>query len=540
MRRLFCFIIAFMLMLAVTASAQTALTGQTAQTASVTQLPPGDRITSAPKNLEEWIPAALPKDTYRIGPGDVLAVNVQGKANLNYLINPSVKPGENPNETMVTPGGQIFLPLVGEVQASGKTVVQLQDLLQTRFAEYFKNFTVSVSVSKVRTVNIWISGEVESPGPQVVPAVSTVSLAALQAGIKPTGSTRRITLIRGAEKRTVDLYKMAVTGSIEDDVPLEPGDGVNVPPATDYVSVTGEVTRPGQYEMIAMGSDGFCVSDLVELALGTLPSAALDKCYIERIGEDGKKFTINLDLDSEQAGKTPLVRGDNLVVQDISAFQPIIRLIGEFKGDDVYQRTPISLEGASARIENVQNKSGIYYLKQGQTVLDVIVATGGITPQADLRRAHIERVENGAVKSIPVDLDRLLIDGDKSADVALVNGDSLILPALADKVHVFGEVKSPASFVYSPNRRLIDYLGDAGGPTQLAKLTDVSVVRNKGDKPQIMRFNAKSAIRGSSDKDNPVLEPGDIVYVPAKFVSGWRDAVQLMFTALSLNSLLKK
>jgi protein involved in polysaccharide export with SLBB domain len=529
MRRLFCFIIAFMLMLSVAASAQVAQPHA-----------PGDRITSTVKNLADWIPAALPKDTYRIGPGDVLAVNVQGKANLNYLVNAPAKPDENPNEIIVTPGGQIFLPLVGEIQASGKTVVELQDLLQTRFAEYFKNFTVSVSVSKVRTVNIWISGEVESPGPQVVPAVSTVSLAALQAGIKPTGSTRRITLIRGGEKRTVDLYEMAVTGSIEDDIPLEPGDGVHVPPVTDYVSVTGEVTRPGQYETIAMGSDGFCVSDLVELALGTLPSGALDKCYIERIGGDGKKFTINLDLRNEKDTQAPLIRGDNLVIPSISAFQPMIRLIGEFKGDGVYQRTPVSPEGASARIENVQNKSGIYFLKQGQTVMDVITVTGGVTPQADLRRAHIDRVENGAAKSIPVDLDRLLINGDKSADVALVNGDSLILPALADKVHVFGEVKDPASYVYGPNRRLIDYLGDAGGPTQMAKLTDVSVVRGTANKPQIMRLNAKNAMRGTSSSGNPVLEPGDIVYVPSKIISGWRDVVQLIFTSLSLNSLLKK
>ena len=500
----------------------------------------GDRITSIPKNLEEWIPAALPRDTYRIGPGDVLSINVQGKANLNYLINPAVKPGENPNEIMVTPGGQIFLPLVGEIQASGKTAVDLQDLLQTRFAEYFKNFTVSVSVSKVRTVNIWISGEVESPGPQVVPAVSTVTFAALQAGIKATGSTRRITLIRGTEKRTVDLYKMAVTGSIEDDIPLEPGDVVHVPPTTDYVTVTGEVIRPGQYEMVAMGSDGFYVSDLIKLALGALPSAARDKCYIERIGDDGKKFTIKLDLTNEQDNRVPLTRGDKLVVQSISAFQPIIRLIGEFKGDGVYQRAPISVEGDASRTENVQNKSGIYYLKQGQTVLDVIAATGGVTPQADLTRASIERMENGSLRTIPVDLRRLIVNNDKSADVALVNGDSLILPALADKVHVFGEVRNPASYVYSPNRRLVDYLGDAGGPTEMAKLTDVSVVRGKDAKPQIMRFNAKNAMRGTSSTGNPVLEPGDIVYVPSKFISGWRDAIQLIFTSLSLNSLLKK
>lgn len=525
MYRTYCFIIALLTILPVTASAQE----------------PGDRVVGAPKNFDEWIPAALPRATYRIGSGDVLAINVQGKANLNYIVNVSLNPGEKPNEVAVTPSGQVFLPLVGEVKAAGKTVVELQDLLHTRLAEYFRDFVVSVSVSKVRTVSIWVSGEVENPGPQVVPAVSTVTFAALQSGIKPTGSTRRITLIRGTEKRTVDLYKMTITGSIEEDIPLEPGDGVHIPPTADYVNIRGEVTRPGRYEMVAMGSDGFYVSDLIRLALGTLPPAALDRAFIERIGDDGKKFAINLDLgEAGKEGKTSLMRGDTLVVQSISAFQPIIRLIGEFKGDGVYQRAPISTDPNFARIENVQNKSGIYYLKQGQTVLDVIAATGGVTPQADLRRARIERTENGSLRTIPVDLERLIVNGDKSADVALANGDSLVLPALADKVHVFGEVKDPASYVYSPNRRLIDYLGDAGGPTQLAKLTDVSVVRGTGDKPHIIRFNAQNAMCRSSDSNNPVLEPGDIVYVPSKLISGWRDALQLIFTSLSLNAILKR
>ena len=516
MCRLVSFIIAFMLMLSITASAQVAA--------------PGDRITSAPKNLEEWIPAALPKDTYRIGAGDVLAINVQGKANLNYPANSS--------EIVVTPGGQIFLPLVGEVTAAGKTVVELQHLLQTRLSEYFKNFVVSVSVSRVRTVNIWISGEVENPGSRILPAVSTVSLAALQAGIKPTGSTRRITLIRGNDRRPVDLYKIVVTGRVEGDIPLEPGDTVYVPVVADYVEVSGEIIRPGRYEMLASGST-FCVRDLVSLALGTSASAAMDKAFIERIGEGDKKKAINVNLRNDSDLATPLQPGDALVIPSISAFQPMIRLIGEFKGDGVYQRVPTT-DVASAPRENVQNKSGIYFLKQGQTVMDVITVTGGVTPQADLKRARIDRVENGAAKPIPVDLERLLINGDKSADVALVNGDTLVLPALADKVHVFGEVKDPASYVYAPNRRLIDYLGDAGGPTQLARLTQVSVVRGTGAKPQILRLNAQNAMRGSSITGNPVLEPGDIVYVPSKFISGWRDALQLLFTSLSLNSLLKR
>jgi len=60
------------------------------------------------------------------------------------------------------------------------------------------------------------------------------------------------------------------------------------------------------------------------------------------------------------------------------------------------------------------------------------------------------------------------------------------------------------------------------------------------ESPQILRFDTKRAIRGDSSKGNPELEPGDIVYVPQSFVSNWRDGIQLVFTALSLNSLLQR
>jgi protein involved in polysaccharide export with SLBB domain len=497
--------------------------------------PPGDRVTCEIGNLAEWIPAALSPDSYRIGPGDTLLINVQGKATLDYKVRADAGPGENPNEATVTPAGEIVLPLLGKVEAAGKTAAELEKAIKAGLADYIRDFQVYVSVAKVHTVNIWISGEVENPGPRILPAVSTASLAALQARIKPTGSTRRITVIRAGTRRTLDLYRMTITGRVDEDIPLEPGDSIHVPPVTDYVEVTGEVVRPGRYEAacVSDNSDRFCTKNLVELCLGATPAAALDKAFIERIGTDGKKTALNIDLRGSGADTT-LQAGDTLVLPSISAFQPIIRLIGEFKGDGVYQRAP----GTTAT--DIENRSGIYFLKQGQTAGDVIAATGGVTPQADLRKARIERNEKGASRVIPVDLERLLINSDKSADVALANGDTLILPAVANEIHVFGEVKSPGTYPYSPNRRLLDYLGGAGGPTTGAKLTDVRVVRGSAQKPEVTSLDAKASMRGKSLEGNPVLEPGDIVYVPARFISDWRDVTQLIFTSFTLSTLFKR
>lgn len=502
---------------------------------SIPESPPGDRVKCELGNLNEWIPAAFSGAEYRIGPGDTLSINVQGKATLSYKARPDAKAGESPDEVTVTPGGDIYLPLAGKIQAAGKTVSELEDTIRQRLSTYIKHFEVSVAVSNVRTINVWISGEVENAGPRILPAVCTASLAALQAQIKPTGSTRRIEVIRNGSKKIVDLYKIIVTGNPQNDICLEPGDTLHVPAVTDYLEVTGEVTRPGRYEMVSLDgkTDEFTVSDLISLALGTTPAAARDKAFIERIGEDGRKFAINVNLLSK-TDDIALKPGDVLVVPSISAFQPIVRLIGEFKGDGVYQRAP------GSTTTDIENKSGIYFLKQGQTVKNVITATGGVTPQADLKRARIERFENGVLKNIPVDLERLLLQNDDTADVVLQNGDSLVLPALADKIHVFGEVKKPGSYIYSPNRRLVDYLGDAGGTTDIAKLTEVSIVRGGFEKPIILKVNAKQAIMRGTIKSNPVLEPGDIIYVPSKFIGGWRDAMQMVFSSLSLITLFRR
>jgi hypothetical protein len=82
-------------------------------------------------------------------------------------------------------------------------------------------------------------------------------------------------------------------------------------------------------------------------------------------------------------------------------------------------------------------------------------------------------------------------------------------------------------------------LGDAGGPTERSKLSDVRIVKGTADAPKITRVDVNSAIIGKSASSNPTLEAGDIVFVPSKFIGGWREGVQLIFTSLSLGSLLR-
>ena len=501
---------------------------------SISTIGPGDRVTTSITQPAGLAVTSLSKDSYRLGPGDVLSINVQGRSAIGY-----------PSTTIsVAPTGGVYLHLIGNVEVIGKTVLEVETEISERLAKYLKHFTVNVELSRPRAMYIWAFGEVGNPGLRVLPAVATASLAALSTGVKPSGTVRCIEFTRGEKKMTLDLYRVMVLGDIESDFDVLPGDKMYVPLVKKYVSIGGEVFRGGRYEMVAFlgGSEIFRIRDLLELAIGTTPASALDKAYVERIGSDGKIVAIKIDL-SNKANSTDadmqMQTGDNLVIPSIASFQSIIKLIGEFKGDGVYQRLPTAVKAGDEGTIAIENKSGIYSLKQGQTVRDVIIATGGVTPQADLKHARIERNENNTLRIIPVDLESLLVKGDTTADVALVNGDALVLPSLVNKVYVFGEVREPGACTYSPNRRVIDYIGDAGGPTQMAKLSGMSVVSGTAEKPKIVRLDVSKAMRGTSTKDNPILEPGDIVYIPSKFVSGWRDAIQLIFTGLSLNSLLK-
>ncbi|MEN6372750.1 MAG: polysaccharide biosynthesis/export family protein [Armatimonadota bacterium] len=462
---------------------------------------------------------------YLIGPGDLLVVDVRGRVDLHYgreksdsdTLSPSK---DSPISTFpVLYDGTINLPVIGPVDAAGKTVPELKEIVKDKLSAYYKHFDVDISVSKPATIKVWISGMIANPGPQVLPSSATLLEALLKAVVQPTGSTRRVKLTRNGKSNVVDVFRMVSRGELEANVTLQGGDIIYVPPALDWVTVVGEVSRQGQFEMVPLHpADGKeChVSDVMDLCQGLLPTASGTNAVIRRNNPDGSVKAIHIDLSGND--NPALQPGDKLVIPSIADYQPMIRLVGEFKGDGVYQRVS----------GNVLNKSGVYRLANGETAGDVIVRTGGATPQADLKHAKIERRSSDKTEVIALDLDRVITRQDKSGDVVLESGDTLILPALQDKVYVFGEVVKPGGFSYEPDGRLLDYLAQAGGPGGRAK-SSIVIVRATSNKNELIKADIAKGIRGKA-KDNPVMQPGDIVYVSEKIVSDWRDLSQIIST----------
>jgi len=467
---------------------------------------------------------------YQIGPGDELSIRVAGKGNLEYHVgtsaspSDSAKPENSPDLTVVTPSGDVLLPIAGPVRAAGLTADELGEAVKEKLSRYFRGVSVTVAVSRPRIMKIWVSGDVENPGPLVLPGTATALEAVLKAGIRPTGSTRQIRLQRGGKSIRLDAYAIVMNGDLNQNLTLQPGDKLFVPVAKGSVEIVGEVARPGRYEPVSWQGEACRVKDAIDLAMGLSPAAVPTKAALERKNPNGDVTTIHLDL--EKICKDPncdenilLQDGDRIRVPAVSEFQAVVRMVGEFTGDGVYQR----IVGGGE--EKVLNKSGVYRLSRGETAGDVIRKTGGWTPQADLKSARIERSTADGVKTLALDLNRVLVHNDRSADIVLQNGDTLILPAIVDKVQILGQVTRPGSYSYAPGRRLSEYLGEAGGPTPRAKLSKVRLIRPtaQGGRMYDIRLS-----QSASDKNNPVLEPGDVVFVPEGLVTDWRDIIQLM------------
>jgi len=162
--------------------------------------------------------APVPQE-YRIGPEDVLDIMVWKNADLSRTVT-------------VRPDGMITLPLIDELRAGGRTADQVRDEIKTRLERYKKDVPeVSVTVADVRSYNLYILGEVKTPGRyQVKTATSLLQALALAGGFTEFANTndmvvvRRDTLLK--EQRIRVRYKDLIRRG---DMTLSPGDTVIVP-----------------------------------------------------------------------------------------------------------------------------------------------------------------------------------------------------------------------------------------------------------------------------------------------------------------------
>lgn len=167
------------------------------------------------------------------------------------------------------------------------------------------------------------------------------------------------------------------------------------------------------------------------------------------------------------------------------------------------------------------NRPGAYVMQDGSTVAEVVAVAGGATSSAALSNALILR----KAATIPLDLQRLLIDGDPSANITLEPGDVIIVPETKNRIVIMGAVGRPGPYLFRPGDRLIDVLSAAGGPTQQAAISDIGVIRQAGQKRAVTQVDLDKFYKDGDPGQNVALQAGDIVYVPPRGGVNWSDVL---------------
>jgi protein involved in polysaccharide export with SLBB domain len=136
------------------------------------------------------------------------------------------------------------------VEVSGRTLGEVQQLVQRTLATQYRDTSTDVSVSRLRTVRVYVVGEVGEPGAYDISSLSTPLNALVAAGgVTSRGSLRSLKHYRGRQLvEQVDAYDLLLRGVTPEAKKLENGDTLMVPPLGGQVTITGMVRRPAIYE----------------------------------------------------------------------------------------------------------------------------------------------------------------------------------------------------------------------------------------------------------------------------------------------------
>lgn len=172
-------------------------------------------------HLQEPV-TAHPDDAYIIGDDDVLSISVWNEPNLTRLI-------------PVRSDGKISLPLIGEIQASGRTPAQLQQDIALNLRSFITDPQVTIIVQEIHSQKFNILGEVNKPGSyELVGDTTIVDAIALAGGFRDFAKKKSVYILRpnlqGGDSKIPFNYPAFIKGkNTNQNIKLKPRDTVVVP-----------------------------------------------------------------------------------------------------------------------------------------------------------------------------------------------------------------------------------------------------------------------------------------------------------------------
>lgn len=430
------------------------------------------------------IPMDLPVGPdYVVGPGDGLEIDLWGGVSSRFT-------------RTVDREGRVSLPEAGPLLVSGRSLGEVQQAVQQALRTEYRDVSADVSLSRLRTVRVYVVGEVEQPGAYDISSLSTPLNALFAAGgVTPQGSLRNLKHFRGNQLvEQVDSYDLLLHGVRSGLHPLQNGDTLLVPPVGSSVTVDGMVRRPAIYELNGENS----LSDVLELAGGILPTAALSHIEVQRIEAHEKRSMLSLEIrpddrDSikKQMDSFKVLDGDHVHIFPIAP----------------YNEDAIYVQGHVLR-------PGRYSYKQGIKLSDLIGSYKDLLPEPAPHYAEIVRLNPPDFHPSVESFDLFAALADPASAPKLQPLDTIRVFSRFDfesapEVWVGGEVRAPGKYRTSGQSHVKDAIFLAGGVTQDASLDSAQLFRTQLDGTmKILSVNLREALAGSP-VDNLLLEPRD-------------------------------
>jgi protein involved in polysaccharide export with SLBB domain len=422
---------------------------------------------------------AVPDANYVLGPGDTMQIRIWG-ASIDAEFT-----------GIISREGYINIPRVGIVAMAGVKFGQAEKVIRKEAEKYVQGINLSVSLARLRSVEVFVVGEVPNPGLQLVPAFSSALEGLLSSGgVNKSGSLRTIQLFRNNKLfKTIDLYELLLAGSRASDVMLQDRDVIFVPPIGKTAAVAGAIAKGAIFELKEEKS----LADLITLGGGLLPQGFSGRIYLRRF-EGNNQFSVQ-DLTDALAGnrlkEMPLQAGDLLEINYLGSQRPqVVRLTGNVWREDVFTSRP--------------------ELK----LSDILTSPDLLKPEAITDFAMLHRYDAGSAsyQAIKIPLRKVF---SKEFDLPMQPYDRIEILAkanygISEPVRIGGAVWKPGDYEFTPGLTLKDLVAQAGGTRFGANLERVDISRQKFEKEQT-RTDHYVATLGQDF----TLQPFDYVFVRA-------------------------
>lgn len=471
-------------------------------------------------------------DDYLIAAGDKISIWMWGSISYSDV-------------TTVDNQGNIFIPNIGPIHVADIQASKVNQLVTAKVKTiYKKNVNVYVNLLTATPVAVYIAGSAIRPGQYAGMASDSILYFLKRAGgiDSERGSYRDIQIIRKGEIiQKIDLYQFIRFGQLPT-INFKDNDVIFVSEQKSILNVTGGVKNPFRFE--------FSKSIVTGRDLMSYVKPLSKTSHVAVVGNrvDGP-FSIYLNMKDFE--KYELMNGDKLYFNDDLHAQIIdIEIVGSYLGPSYFAVSKKArLFDLLSHVEiepELANYSSIYILRKSAALeqkeilnrsLDRLERSIYASPTSSTGEAQIRAQEASLISEFIArarqtqPLGKVIVsDNGNIANIALEQGDKIVIPPKTDLVQIGGEVLLPQAVVYNKDASLEDYIAWSGGYTNRANYEQVVIVHPNG----LTEFHQL----GSDDswlpqKTTAVLSPGDkLIVLPrveVKTMQAVKDISQIIF-----------